>query len=86
MRKIFGPYVPTGSVSKFDVFWVPPMEALNTTTEEWRGKFLGEWDTFSKSKVRYKEVIGNHLNLMQGEENVEVFQKALNEAMAARGL
>ncbi|GKZ29645.1 putative NRPS-like protein biosynthetic cluster [Aspergillus brasiliensis] len=78
-------YQPHGIViAHMDVFHCTPLEFLNVTPEEWQ-KRLAAWDNFSRHKVHLSHLPGDHANVL-GPENVQVFVKKLNEAMALQGL
>lgn len=98
MQAITRSYVPTGSVSKYDVFWVPPLPQYNCTDQEWRHDWLAKWKNHvtgaeqkdvdiedSEGTLRYHRVEGTHFTILR-PENVEVFQKALNAAFKLRGV
>jgi thioesterase domain-containing protein len=98
MQKITRSYVPKGSVSKYDLFWVPPLPQYNCTDKEWRHDWLAKWKDYvkgakqndvdiekSQGPLRYHLVEGTHFTILR-PENVEVFQKALNAAFVARGV
>jgi hypothetical protein len=91
-------YTPTGAISKYDLFWVPPLPQFNCTTQEWRHDWLAKWKDHvtnanqsdvdmekSQGSLRYHPVEGTHFTILR-PENVEVFQKALNAALTARGV
>ncbi|KAJ8114485.1 hypothetical protein OPT61_g3649 [Boeremia exigua] len=95
MQKITRSYVPTGSVSKYDLFWVPPLPHYSCTDEEWRHDWLAKWKNHvtgasqkdvdvekSEGPLRYHRVNGTHFTILR-LENVEVFQRALNAASFA---
>jgi thioesterase domain-containing protein len=86
MRNAVKGYNPSGTVRQMDMFWVPPFDVQNATLEQWRDDIIGEWDKYTATPVRYTQVEGNHLTVMKGEDNVECFQKALNVALAGRGI
>ena len=96
MQKITRSYVPTGSVSKYDLFWVPPLPHYNCTDQEWRHDWLAKWKNHvlgakqsdadveqSQGPLRYHRVEGTHFTILR-PENVDVFQKALNKALESR--
>lgn len=98
MQAITRSYVPTGSVSKYDLFWVPPLPHYNCSDDEWRHDWLAKWknhvvgasqsdvdDENSQGPLRYHRVEGTHFTILR-PENIEVFQKALNAALKARGV
>lgn len=98
MQKITRSYVPTGSVSKYDLFWVPPLPHYKCSDEEWRHDWLAKWKNHvagasqddvdvekSEGPLRYHRVQGTHFTILR-QENVEVFQHALNEAFKTRGV
>lgn len=98
MQKITRSYTPTGSISKYDLFWVPPLPHYNCTDEEWRHDWLAKWKYHvsgacqndvdvekSQGPLRYHRVQGTHFTILR-PENVDVFQQALNEAFKSRGL
>ncbi|KAH6639111.1 putative non-ribosomal peptide synthase-like protein [Boeremia exigua] len=98
MQNITRSYVPTGSVSKYDLFWVPPLPHYNCTDEAWRHDWLAKWKNHvvgasqsdvdaenSPGPLRYHRVDGTHFTILR-QENVEVFQHALNEALKVRGV
>lgn len=98
MQKITQAYVPTGSVSKYDLFWVSPLPQYECTDQEWRHDWLGKWKNHvvgasqkdvdeedSQGPLRYHRVQGTHFTILR-PENVEVFQHALNEAFKIRGV
>lgn len=98
MQDITRVYKPTGQVSKFDIFWVPPLPQYKCTDQEWRHDWLCEWKDVvegasqkdvdaddSKGPLRYHRVEGTHFTILR-PENIEVFQKALNRALEARNV
>ncbi|KAH7377885.1 putative non-ribosomal peptide synthase-like protein [Pyrenochaeta sp. MPI-SDFR-AT-0127] len=98
MQAITRSYVPSGSVSKYDVFWVPPLPQYNCTDQEWRHDWLAKWKDHvtdaeqsdvdidgSRGTLRYHRVEGTHFTILR-PENVDVFQKALNAAFESRGV
>jgi thioesterase domain-containing protein len=98
MQMITKSYTPTGAISKYDLFWVPPLPQFNCTTQEWRHDWLAKWKNHvtnanqsdvdmekSQGSLRYHPVEGTHFTILR-PENVEVFQKALNAALTARGV
>jgi thioesterase domain-containing protein len=98
MQRITRSYVPTGSISKYDLFWVPPLPQYKCTDQEWRHDWLAKWKHHikdasqsdvdleaSQGPLRYHRVEGTHFTILR-PENVEVFQKALNAALIARGI
>jgi thioesterase domain-containing protein len=98
MQKITTSYVPTGSVSKYDLFWVPPLSQYNCTDQEWRHDWLTTWkdhvtnanqrdvdEEESQGALRYHRVEGTHFTILR-PENIEVFQRALNTALSLRGV
>jgi thioesterase domain-containing protein len=98
MQAITRSYVPTGLVSKYDLFWVPPLPQYNCTTQEWRHDWLAEWKEYvtnakqsdvdseeSEGPLRYHRVEGTHFTILR-PENIDCFQKALNSALQARGV
>lgn len=98
MQRITRSYIPTGSVSKYDIFWVPPLPQYNCTDREWRHDWLAKWKNHvvgarqsdvdvedSQGPLRYHRVEGTHFTILR-PENVEVFQRALNAALASRGV
>jgi thioesterase domain-containing protein len=98
MQKITRSYVPKGSVSKYDLFWVPPLPQYNCTAQEWRHDWLTKWKSHvrgakqsdididdSQGSLRYHRVEGTHFTILR-PENVEVFQRALNAALVSRGV
>ncbi|KAH7398623.1 putative non-ribosomal peptide synthase-like protein [Phaeosphaeria sp. MPI-PUGE-AT-0046c] len=98
MQAITRSYVPTGSVSKYDLFWVPPLPQYDCTDQEWRHDWLAKWEKYvtnakhcdvendgSEGPLRYHRVEGTHFTILR-PENIEVFQKALNAALQVRGV
>ncbi|KAH9878816.1 hypothetical protein J1614_002250 [Plenodomus biglobosus] len=98
MQEITRSYVPRGSVSKYDIFWVPPLPQYECTDQEWRHDWLATWKNHvvgakqsdvdneeSQGPLRYHPVEGTHFTILR-PENVEVFQKALNAALESRGV
>ncbi|KAH7087506.1 putative non-ribosomal peptide synthase-like protein [Paraphoma chrysanthemicola] len=98
MQNITRSYVPTGSISKYDLFWVPPLPQYGCTDQEWRHDWLAKWKKHvrgasqddvdvedSKGSLRYHQVDGTHFTILR-QENIEVFQKALNAALLSRGV
>ncbi|KAJ4993372.1 nonribosomal peptide synthetase [Stagonosporopsis vannaccii] len=98
MQRITRSYIPTGTVSKYDLFWVPPLPHYNCSDEEWRHDWLAKWKNHvsgacqgdvdteqSEGPLRYHRVQGTHFTILR-QENVDVFQHALNEAFKARGV
>lgn len=98
MQKITKSYVPVGSISKYDLFWVPPLPQYNCTDQEWRQDWLAKWKHHvlgatqndvdaeqSEGPLRYHRVEGTHFTILR-PENVEVFQQALNDALKSRGI
>jgi thioesterase domain-containing protein len=98
MQQITRSYVPTGSISKYDLFWVPPLPQYNCTDQEWRHDWLTKWKNHvtgakqsdvdmedSEGPLRYHRVEGTHFTILR-PENIEVFQKALNAALLSRGV
>ncbi|KAF2087087.1 putative non-ribosomal peptide synthase-like protein [Saccharata proteae CBS 121410] len=90
-------YVPKGKVSKYDIFWVPPLPQYKCTAEEWRNDWLALWKSHvkgatqkdvdqddGKGTLRYHRVEGTHFTILR-PENMDVFQKALNKALEDRG-
>ncbi|EAT88825.2 hypothetical protein SNOG_03620 [Parastagonospora nodorum SN15] len=98
MQTITRTYKPRGSVSKYDIFWVPPLPQYNCTEQQWRSDWLAKWKDHvtgaqqsdvdneeSEGPLRYHPVEGTHFTILR-PENIEVFQKALNAALQARGV
>ncbi|KAL1628682.1 putative NRPS-like protein biosynthetic cluster [Neofusicoccum ribis] len=98
MQEITRTYVPTGTVSKYDIFWVPPLPQYKCTDEEWRHDWLAKWKSHvtgakqsdvdqedSEGMLRYHRVEGTHFTILR-PENIEVFQRALNRALELRGV
>jgi thioesterase domain-containing protein len=98
MQRITRSYVPTGSISKYDLFWVPPLPQYNCTDQEWRHDWLTKWkehvadakqsdvdEEDSQGSLRYHRVEGTHFTILR-PENIEVFQTALNAALTSRGV
>jgi thioesterase domain-containing protein len=98
MQMITRSYVPSGSVSKYDLFWVPPLPQYECTDQQWRHDWLSKWKNHvkgasqsdvdtedSQGPLRYHRVEGTHFTILR-PENVEVFQKALNIALESRGV
>ncbi|KAH9878812.1 hypothetical protein IAQ61_002086 [Plenodomus lingam] len=98
MQEITRSYVPTGLVSKYDVFWVPPLPQYECTDHEWRHDWLATWKSHvagagqidvdhedSQGPLRYHAVQGTHFTILR-QENIDVFQQALNKALELRGL
>lgn len=97
MQAITRSYVPTGSVSKYDLFWVPPLPQYECTDQEWRHNWLGGWNNYvtnanrsdvneeSWGPLQYHRVEGTHFTILR-PENIEVFQIALNAALQARNV
>ncbi|EKG14140.1 AMP-dependent synthetase/ligase [Macrophomina phaseolina MS6] len=96
-QEITRSYVPSGKVSKYDLFWVPPLPQYKCSDEQWRHDWLGKWKNHvtgaqqgdvdaehSKGPLRYHRVEGTHFTILR-PENIEVFQIALNKALEARG-
>ncbi|KAF2137182.1 uncharacterized protein K452DRAFT_258153 [Aplosporella prunicola CBS 121167] len=97
MQNITKSYEPQGKVSKFDIFWVPPLPQYNCSDEQWRYNWLAGWKNHvagstqadidvedSEGPLRYHRVEGSHFTILR-PENIEVFQKALNTALELRG-
>jgi thioesterase domain-containing protein/acyl carrier protein len=97
MQRITRSYVPTGTVSKYDLFWVPPLPQYKCADDEWRHDWLGSWKSHvigaqqsdvdmedSQGSLRYHRVEGTHFTILR-PENIEVFQIALNKALDDRG-
>lgn len=76
-------YCPTGIVSKFDVFWVPPMAELAISDTEWYDMYLGGWKKHCKTEVNFHQVRGQHYSIVS-EPYVQDLQVALNEVLKAR--
>ncbi|GME42498.1 peptide synthetase [Neofusicoccum parvum] len=98
MQEITRTYIPTGTVSKYDIFWVPPLPQYKCTDEEWRHDWLAKWKSHvtgakqsdvdqedSEGMLRYHRVEGTHFTILR-PENIEVFQRALNRALELRGV
>jgi thioesterase domain-containing protein len=98
MQRFTRAYTPTGTISKYDLFWVPPLPQFNCTDKSWRYDELSKWKDYvtgatqsdvdmeeSQGTLRYHAVEGTHFTILR-PENVEVFQKALNAALTARGV
>ncbi|UPX15130.1 uncharacterized protein EKO05_0005589 [Ascochyta rabiei] len=98
MQDITRSYVPTGSISKYDIFWVPPLPQYECTDQEWRHDWLSTWKNHiigakqsdvdkedSQGPLRYHRVEGTHFTILR-PENIEVFQQTLNKALESRGL
>lgn len=87
MREMTAPYLPVGSVSKWDCFRASPSPHFNVASDtEWRSVHLGRWDDgYCRSQVRYHDLEGDHL-LCVRPPNVDRFQLVLNRALAARGI
>jgi thioesterase domain-containing protein len=84
-RIISEKYSPEGTVSKYDLFWVPPAPLFRCTDDQWYHEFLGAWKNYVNEPVREHLVAGSHFSILHGE-NIDVFQKALNRALLDRGL
>lgn len=76
-------YRAEGKVKRYDVFHVPPMDRRRFSDEEWMG-LIKQWDNYADD-VKYHKVTGNHFTVLNSPQ-VEVFQKALNQALVAAGL
>ncbi|OJD29307.1 peptide synthetase [Diplodia corticola] len=98
MQRITRSYVPRGQVSKYDLFWVPPLPQYKCSDEEWRHDWLSKWKTHvtgaeqrdvdvedSEGPLRYHRVQGTHFTILR-PENIDIFQVALNKAMGLRGV
>ena len=76
-------YRAKGRVRRYDVFHVPPTDRRRWSEEEWMG-LIRQWDDYADD-VTYHEVTGNHFTVLNSPQ-IEVFQRALNKALAAAGL
>jgi thioesterase domain-containing protein len=98
MQDITRTYVPSGKVSKYDLYWVPPLPHYNCSDEEWRSDWLAKWKNHvvgaeqkdvdvedSEGSLRYHRVEGTHFTILR-QENIEVFQRALNKSFEERGV
>lgn len=98
MQEITGKYLPVGKVSKYDVFWVPPLPQYECSEEEWRHDWLSKWKNHvtgasqsdvdnedSEGTLRYHRVEGTHFTVLR-PENIDIFQSALNKALEMRGI
>jgi acyl-CoA synthetase (AMP-forming)/AMP-acid ligase II/thioesterase domain-containing protein/acyl carrier protein len=66
-------YRPSGTVESATVFYAEPLQG---TKQEWLGKHLEQWDSFTRRSNRYVEVPGEHNSLL-GPRNIAAFQAAL---------
>ncbi|KAH8696782.1 hypothetical protein GQ44DRAFT_765013 [Phaeosphaeriaceae sp. PMI808] len=84
---VFGLYVPIGLVSKYDLFWVPPLPQCNCMDEKWRHDWLAKWQDHvtgakqsdvdmenSDRPLQYDRVEGTHFTILR-PENIDVFQR-----------
>lgn len=98
MQEITRSYVPRGKVSKYDLFWVPPLPQYKCSDEQWRHDWLAKWkhhvtdanqgdvdEEDSTGMLRYHRVQGTHFTILR-PENIDVFQTALNKALESRGV
>lgn len=98
MQEITRTYTPKGRVSKYDIFWVPPLPQYKCSDEQWRHDWLAKWKNHvtgakqvdvdrddSEGTLRYHGVQGTHFTILR-PENIDVFQKALNKALELRGV
>ncbi|CAL3966083.1 unnamed protein product [Diplocarpon coronariae] len=87
MKVIAWDYDPEGLVKVMDVFYTGPLIGLvqAKTMEEWRRDFIGKWDGFVETKVKYHEVNGTHRTIISPPFLVG-FWKVFHSAMEARGL
>ncbi|KAL1650009.1 putative NRPS-like protein biosynthetic cluster [Diplodia intermedia] len=98
MQQITRSYVPSGKLSKYDLFWVPPLPQYKCSDEQWRHDWLAKWKNHvtgarqsdvdsegSEGPLRYHRVQGTHFTILR-PENIDTFQVALNKAMESRGV
>ncbi|KAL1621265.1 putative NRPS-like protein biosynthetic cluster [Diplodia seriata] len=98
MQQITRSYVPSGQLSKYDLFWVPPLPQYKCSDEQWRHDWLAKWKNHvtgarqsdvdsegSEGPLRYHRVQGTHFTILR-PENIDTFQVALNKAMESRGV
>ncbi|KAK0658423.1 Microperfuranone synthase [Lasiodiplodia hormozganensis] len=98
MQEITRSYVPSGKVSKYDLFWVPPLPQYKCSDEQWRHDWLAKWKNHvtgakqsdvdceaSEGPLRYHRVQGTHFTILR-PENIDIFQVALNKALEVRGV
>lgn len=97
MQQIARAYEPTGQISTFDCFWVPPCQGIfDVAEDEWFHSWLGVWSRFVSEEagesagghekaLRFHRVNGNHYTVLR-PENVVTFQETLKAALVARGI
>ncbi|KAL1301853.1 hypothetical protein AAFC00_006038 [Neodothiora populina] len=83
-RRICKDYEPSGKVSKYEVFWVPPVRAWKISDETWDG-WLHEWDVFT-DELTFHRIAGDHFTMLDEGVNVATFEKSLNRIFAERGI
>ncbi|KAK2628695.1 hypothetical protein QTJ16_001798 [Diplocarpon rosae] len=74
-------YDPEGVVKAMDVFYTAPLVGL----VQWRRDFIGKWDEFVETEVKYHVVSGTHRTIISPPFLVG-FWKVFQSAMEARGL
>ena len=78
-------YDACGNVAKMDVFYATPLRSVSSNREEWLGKYLSDWKSFSREEVGYHECEGDHASMLD-YEYVFAFQKKLKAELSERGL
>lgn len=82
-RKVCKTYEPSGKVSSYEVFWCPPVKVWKIADDTWRD-YLHAWHEFIDN-LTFHRVAGDHFTMLE-EENVGVFESALNGVLTARGV
>ena len=82
-RRICKTYEPTGKVPSYEVFWCPPVKAWKITDETWDG-YLQAWHEFT-NQLTFHRVAGDHFTMLD-EDNVGMFEQALNALLVQRGI
>lgn len=82
-RKVCSDYVPSGKVASYDVFWCPPVKVWQVADETW-DDYLQAWGEFTDN-LTFHRVAGDHFTMLD-EDNVGVFEHALNAVLAERGI